>query len=411
MEGSSSGQARGGAGLPLLGVTVVSVEQAVAAPLATRQLADLGARVIKVERPDGGDFARSYDTVVEGLSSHFVWLNRSKESIALDLKAPLGREVLERLLAEADVFVQNLAPGAAARLGLGSEALLERFPTLVACDISGYGDGGPWEGRKAYDLLVQAEVGVVSVTGSGGCPAKVGIAVADIAAGMYAFAAVLAALFDRERSGRGRSVRVSLFDSLADWMGYPFYYGRYAGEPPRLGVHHATIAPYGPVRTEDGAVVLVAVQNEREWAAFCREVLGCDELAHDARFADNSARVANREALHAEIDRCLVGVSGDELRARLERARIATGAVNRAADLLDHPQLVSRGRWASLRTPRGTVPSLLPPIRLDAEPQLGPVPEVGEHTEQILAELGYTEARIDELEAAGASPLRGAAGP
>jgi len=292
--------------LPLEGVTVVSLEQAVAAPFATRQLADLGARVIKVERPEVGDFARSLDRTVQGLSSHFVWLNRSKESLTLDLKKEGAREVLERHVGRADVFVQNLAPGAAGRLGFGARSLRERHPRLIVCDVSGYGSSGPYRDKKAYDLLVQCEAGLVSITGTEETPSKVGIAVADIAAGMYANSGILAALLRRERTGEGASLEVSLFEALGEWMGFPLYYAMYGGkEPPRSGARHASIAPYGPFECGDGEQIFFGIQNEREWERFCEAVLGRPEMAGDELFDDNSRRVENREALEEEISAIL----------------------------------------------------------------------------------------------------------
>ncbi|MCQ4208276.1 CaiB/BaiF CoA transferase family protein [Streptomyces longispororuber] len=390
--------------LPLAGITVVSLEQAVAAPFATRQLADLGARVIKVERPGEGDFARRYDETVHGQSSHFVWLNRSKDSVTLDVKTPGGREVLERLLAGADVFVQNLAPGAASRLGLSARELAERHPSLVVCDISGYGADGPWADRKAYDLLVQCETGVVSVTGTPEAPAKVGIAIADIAAGMYAFSGILTALYERLATGVARAVSVSLFEALAEWMGYPAYYTAYSGaQPPRVGAAHATIAPYGPYAAADGATVLLAIQNEREWASFCAEFLDDASLATDPRFHRNSARVARRAELDAIVTARFAELTADEAVAVLDRAKVANARLNTVADLLDHPVLAGRDRWRDVPTPGGPVRALLPPATLTGvEPRMDPVPGVGEHTEAVLTELGYAAEAISALRDAGA---------
>src|SRR5438874_5262862 len=315
--------------LPLEHITVVAVEQAVAAPFATRHLADLGARVIKIERPDGGDFARGYDAAVNGLSSHFVWLNRTKESLTLDLKRPEASTVMSRLLDRADVFVQNLAPGAASRLGMAAADLHARYPRLIVCDISGYGSSGPYANEKAYDLLVQGEVGLVSITGSEAEPAKAGVSVADIAAGMYTYSGILAALVARARSGRGTIVEVSLFDALSEWMGFAAYYTAYSGSPPpRTGAHHASIAPYGPFRTRDGDTVVLAVQNAREWMRFCAEVLGRSELAGDDRFRTNPLRVANRSALHLAIESALGSLPTSDVVARLKAARIAHARVN-----------------------------------------------------------------------------------
>ncbi|MCX3058760.1 CaiB/BaiF CoA transferase family protein [Streptomyces beihaiensis] len=389
---------------PLEGVTVVSLEQAVAAPFATRQLADLGARVIKVERPGGGDFARRYDETVHGQSSHFVWLNRSKDSVTLDVKTPGGREVLERLLSGADVFVQNLAPGAAARLGLSARELAERHPSLIVCDISGYGGDGPWADRKAYDLLVQCETGVVSVTGTPEAPAKVGIAVADIAAGMYAYSGILTALYERRVTGVARAVEVSLFEALAEWMGYPAYYTAYSGrQPERVGAAHATIAPYGPYTAADGETVLLAVQNEREWAALCAEFLGDATLADDPRFHRNSARVARRAELDAIVAARFAELDADAALALLDRAKVANARLNTVSGLLDHPVLAGRDRWRDVATPGGPVRALLPPATLDGiEPRMDPVPAVGEHTDAVLAELGYDGAAVRALREAGA---------
>jgi itaconate CoA-transferase len=372
--------------LPLEGVLVVSCEQAVAAPLATRHLADLGARVIKVERPGGGDFARGYDETVRGLSSHFVWLNRSKESIALDLKDPASMDVMARLLERADVFVQNFAPGAAERLGLGAGELSARYPRLVACSISGYGSSGPYRDAKAYDLLIQAETGLLSVTGTPEHPAKSGIPSADIGAGMYAFSGVLAALFERGRTGRGTVLEVSLFDALTEWMGYPLYYTGYGGTPPaRTGTSHAAIAPYGCFTAGDGTEVVLAVQNEREWLLFCGRVLERAELAGDARFATGSGRVAHRDELHAEIDKVFLELDGERLEARLAAARIAHARRREPAEVLRHPQLDARDRWRTVGSPAGPLRALLPPIGFPGrEPRMGPVPDVGQDTDRVL---------------------------
>jgi itaconate CoA-transferase len=379
--------------LPLEGITVVSLEQAVAAPFATRQLADMGARVIKVERPGAGDFARSYDTVVQGLSSHFVWINRSKESIALNLKQEAARDVLNSLLEDADVFVQNLAPGATGRLGFGTEALRERHPRLIVCDVSGYGASGPYRDKKAYDLLVQCEAAVVSVTGTQETPSKAGIAVADIAAGMYAYSAILAALFRRERTGEGAAIEVSLFEALAEWMGFPAYYAMYGEkEPPRSGASHASIAPYGPFACAGGEVVFLGIQNEREWEKFCEVVLERPELEGDERFSSNSDRLANRDALDEEIGRVFGHLTAEEVIEKLEEAGIANARLRSVREFLDHPQLRARGRWREVDSPAGPLHALLPPgLPMDAEPVMDAIPEVGEHTAAILSELGYDE--------------------
>jgi crotonobetainyl-CoA:carnitine CoA-transferase CaiB-like acyl-CoA transferase len=375
---------------PLEGITVVSVEQAVAAPFATRQLADLGARVIKVERPGTGDFARHYDQTVNGLASHFVWINRSKESVALDLKDERDREVMDRLVATADVFVQNLAPGAAERLGLGSESLRARHPELVHCGISGYGDGGPYTEKKAYDLLVQCEGGLVSVTGTPDDPVKVGISVADIAAGMYAYTGILTALLRRERTGEGATLEVSMLEALAEWMGFPLYYALYGGAAPaRSGASHAAIAPYGPFRCGDGRQVFLGIQNEREWAVFCERVLGDPGLTDDPRFATNSLRVAHREDLADAVHAAFAGTASEEVVRRLDAAAIANARLRDVRELGDHPQLLARDRWTEIDSPAGPLRALLPPATLVGDrPTMGPIPEVGEHTDQVLAELG-----------------------
>jgi itaconate CoA-transferase len=389
--------------LPLDGVLVVACEQAVAAPLATRSLADLGARVIKVERPGTGDFARGYDEAVLGLSSHFVWLNRSKESLTLDLKRPEAAEILDRLLARADVFVQNLAPAAAERLGLQATALSARFPRLIACSISGYGNGGPYRDAKAYDLLIQSEAGLIAVTGTEEAPAKSGIPVADIGAGMYAMSGILAALYERERTGRGAPLEVSLFDALTEWMGFPLYYARYGGSPPRRsGLEHPAIAPYGPFTAGDGIETVIAIQNDREWRAFATFVLLQPELGTDARFATNSARVRNRPQLHAEINDVLASLDTPALAGRLDAAGIAHGQRREPADLWDHPQLVARSRRATVASPAGDLDAILPPITLPGRPpRMDPIPAAGQHTGAVLEWLGYSPEQIAALAASG----------
>jgi crotonobetainyl-CoA:carnitine CoA-transferase CaiB-like acyl-CoA transferase len=372
------------------GITVVALEQAVAAPFATRQLADLGARVIKVERPLVGDFARSYDETAKGLSSYFVWLNRSKESIALDLKKAGAREVLGRLLERADVFVQNLAPGAAGRLGFGTETLREKHPRLIVCDVSGYGSSGPYRDKKAYDLLVQCEAGLVSITGTPDTPSKVGISVADIAAGMYAYSGILAALFRRERTDEGAALEVSLLEALGEWMGSPAYYALYGGkEPPRSGASHAYIAPYGPFECGDEEVIFLGIQNEREWERFCEAVLERPELAKDERFDTNSKRVANGEELRRVIAEVFERLSADDVISRLEEVKIANARMRSVQEFLDHPQLKDRDRWREVDSPAGPLCALLPPVTMEGfEASMNPVPDVGQHTEAILEELG-----------------------
>lgn len=391
--------------LPLEGVVVVALEQAVAGPFATRQLADLGARVIKVERPGGGDFARHYDETVDGMSSAFFWLNRSKESITLDVKHPGAADVLARLLSRADVLVQNLAPGAADRLGLGTERLRSTYPRLVVCNLSGYGDDGPYRDKKAYDLLVQAEAGIISLTGSADEPAKVGTSIADVAGGMYAYCSVLGALFDRERTGEGSAIDVSLFDSLVEWMSYPLYYTMYGGTPPaRMGTSHPTIAPYGAFTTRDGHELLVAVQSEREWRSFCRHVLGDEAAAEDERFHTMSARVANRAELQRVVGERLGSMGVDEAVEVLEAARIASARVTPVSELAEHPQLQGRGRWRDVDSPVGRLQALLPPaVPRGVEPRMDAVPALGAHTEDVLRWLGYTPEEIGHLRATAVS--------
>ena len=385
--------------LPLAGLTVVSLEQAVAAPYATRQLADLGARVIKVERPDVGDFARAYDESVMGQASYFVWLNRSKESLTLDLKDERAISILHELLAEADVFVENLAPGATERLGLGSELLAERYPKLIVCEISGYGGDGPWHDRKAYDLLVQCETGLVSITGRGEVVAKVGISVADIAAGSHAYAGVLAALIRRASTGVASKVEVSLFEALTEWMGAPDYYTMYSGrQPARIGVEHATIAPYGLYETGDGGAIVLAIQNEREWLSLCTNVLGDQAIATDERFSKNAVRVANRDALRAIIDGVFSTLSADDAVAALEGAGVAYAKVNSMLEAIEHPVLSGRNRWREVETPTGPIRALIPPATMSGvDARMDPVPALGSHTASILAELGRSGAEIEAL--------------
>jgi formyl-CoA transferase len=389
---------------PLAGITVVSLEQAVAAPFATRQLADLGARVIKVERLNGGDFARRYDTTVHGEASYFVWLNRSKESLALDLKSERGQEILHQLLAGADVFVQNLAPGAARRMGLDAETLSAAYPNLIPCTVSGFGTDGPWAARKAYDLLVQCQTGLLSVTGTPQEAVKAGISIADIAGGMYAYTGILTALFARATTGTARAVEVSLFDALAEWMSQPAYYTRYGGTPPqRTGAQHATIAPYGPYTAADGKDVLIAIQNEPEWEALCGQFLGRPELAADRRFATGPDRVAHREELNSVVSARFAELDSAEAEALLDKANIANAGVNSVAEFLDHPVLRDRDRWRELGLPGGgSMQALLPAAGLHGiEPRMDPVPAAGEHTEAILAGLGHTTEAIERLHAEG----------
>jgi crotonobetainyl-CoA:carnitine CoA-transferase CaiB-like acyl-CoA transferase len=388
---------------PLEGITVVALEQAVAAPLATRHLADLGARVIKVERPGAGDFARSYDTAVNGMSSHFPWLNRSKESLTLNLKRPEAAEILSRLLARADVFVQNLAPGAAARLSLGSRQLRTRYPSLVVCNVSGYGDSGPYREKKAYDLLIQSEAGVVSITGTQDQPCRVGISVADIAAGMYAYSGILTALFCRQRTTQGTVIDVSMLEALGEWMGYPAYYAHSGSPPTRSGAHHAVIAPYGPFQSVDGTPVFLAVQNDREWEQFCRLVLERAELTADPRFDSNPKRIAHRAELHAVVNETLGRLTSSEIVTRLDDARIANARMNTVAQFVAHPQLAARNRWRTIDSPVGRLPALVPPVDLEGvEPVMGPVPALGQHTDTILAELGFEAATVAGWHASGA---------
>jgi len=389
---------------PLEGITVVALEQVIAGPFATRQLAELGARVIKIERPGGGDSARAYDTTVKGLSSHFVWVNRSKESLALDVKRPEAKEILGRLLEKADVFLHNLAPGAVERLGLGAQELRKKHPRLIWCGISGYGPAGPYASKKAYDLLVQCEAGLLSVTGSAESPAKAGIPAADIAAGMYAFSSILAALVRRGRSGEGATIDVTMLEALGEWMGFPALFTAYGGNaPPRSGAHHATIVPYGPFKAGDGETVFLSVQNEREFAAFCDRVLMKGGLKSDPRFATGPARFRNREAMHAEINAVFLALKAAEVIARLDAADIANARLNDMAGFWAHPQLAARGRWAKVGSPGGELDMLKPPFNLSGfEPRMDPVPALGEHTAAILGELGYADGEIEALRRSGA---------
>jgi itaconate CoA-transferase len=387
---------------PLEGITVVALEQVIAGPFATRQLAELGARVIKIERPGTGDASRGYDRTVKGLSSHFVWTNRSKESLAIDVKHPSSAEILSRLLEKADVFLQNLAPGAADRLGLGP-ALREKHPRLIWCGISGYGPAGPYADKRAYDLLVQCEAGLLSVTGTPESPAKAGIPVADIAAGMYAFSSILAALVRRGRTGEGATLDITMFEALGEWMGFPAYYAAYGGEPPpRQGAYHATIVPYGPFAAADGTVFL-SIQNEREFARFCDAVLRNGGLKDDARFASGPARLKNRDAMHAEIEKVFLRLKTTEVAERLETAGIANARLNSMEEFWRHPQLAARGRWVKVGSPAGEIDALKPPFNLSGfEPRMDPLPALGEHTRAILAELGYAGGEIEKLAGAGA---------
>jgi crotonobetainyl-CoA:carnitine CoA-transferase CaiB-like acyl-CoA transferase len=390
--------------LPLAGITVVSLEHAIAAPFATRQLADLGARVIKIERPGVGDFARAYDERVHGLASHFVWVNRGKESLTLDLKDAGALAILKQLVAKADVLVQNLAPGAAARMGLSAEALRPAHPGLIVCDISGYGGDGPYRDKKAYDLLIQSEAGFLSVTGTEDTPAKAGCSIADIAAGMYAYTGILAALYSRQKDGIGSHIDVSMLEALVEWMGYPMYYAFDGATPPaRSGAEHATIYPYGPFAAGDGKVLMLGLQNEREWLVFCDKVLGDASVATDERFASNSQRHRNRDALRALILDVFSTSTAADILVRLDAAQIANARMNTMSELWSHPQLAARDHWRDIDTPAGTIPATLPPGRHDRfEYAMGAVPALGAQTDAILAELGVDAATIGAMRGAGA---------
>lgn len=389
---------------PLDGITVVSLEHAIAAPFCTRQLADLGARVIKVERPGGGDFARGYDTQVDGLSSHFVWVNRSKESLSLDLKQPAAIATLKKLLKTADVLVQNLAPGAAARMGLTADILQKENPQLILCDISGYGNNGPYRDKKAYDLLIQSEAGFLSVTGTPETPSKAGNSIADIAAGMYAYTNILAALLQRGKTGKGSVIDISMLESLSEWMSFPMYYAYKGAEPPpRNGASHATIYPYGPFKAGDGKTVMLGLQNEREWVQFCETVLENPALAQDERFDRNFKRNEKRAELLEIINACFSKLSSEQLIARLEKAQIANAHLNDMAGLWKHEQLKARNRWTEVDTPNGSISALLPPGLNDSyDYRMDPIPAVGQHTDSILKELGISESEIVSMRASGA---------
>ncbi len=389
---------------PLEGITVVSLEHAIAAPFCTRQLADLGARVIKIERPGVGDFARAYDARVKGQASHFVWTNRSKESLTLDLKNADAMAALRQLIAKADVLVQNLAPGATARMGLAYEDLKSDHPGLIVCDISGYGEDGPYRDKKAYDLLIQSEAGFLSITGTPETPSKAGNSVADIAAGMYAYTNILSALLLRGKTGQGSHIDVSMLEALGEWMGYPMYYAYEGATPPtRSGASHASIYPYGPFPAGDGGIIMLGLQNEREWKVFCDKVLLQSDLATDARFASNALRNQNREALRGLIVNAFSALSTDQVEQRLEEAQIANARMNDMAGLWAHPQLKSRDRWRDVGSPVGMLPALLPPGRNSAfDYRMDPIPKVGEHTDAILQELGLSSEAVQALRAAQA---------
>ncbi|VVE77649.1 CaiB/BaiF CoA transferase family protein [Pandoraea sputorum] len=390
---------------PLDGIKVIALEHAIAAPFCTRQLADLGARVIKIERPGAGDFARAYDARVNGMSSHFVWTNRSKESLTLDLKQDAAQSILHDLLADADVLVQNLAPGAADRLGLSYEVLSARYPRIIVCGISGYGPDGPYRDKKAYDLLIQSESGFLSVTGSPEASAKAGCSIADIAAGMYAYTNILSALIQRGKTGKGSRIDISMLECMVEWMGFPLYYAvDDQTPPPRAGAAHATIFPYGPFETGDGKTVMLGLQNEREWKIFCDKVLEQPALAEDGRFASNPKRIENRDALRAIIREVFMRLSAPQLVSRLDAVGIANANLNEMHDVWQHAQLAARERWANVATPNGTIKAPIPPGMPSASaafaPRMDPIPALGQHTDAILTELGRTSAQIEALHAA-----------
>ncbi|BEU27037.1 CaiB/BaiF CoA-transferase family protein [Paraburkholderia sp. 22B1P] len=386
---------------PLQGIKVVTFEHAIAAPFCTRQLADLGARVIKIERPGAGDFARGYDERVSGLASHFVWTNRSKESITLDVKQPQALDIVHKLLADADVFVQNLAPGATQRLGFDYATLSVKYPKLIVCDISGYGLDGPFRDKKAYDLLIQSESGFLSITGSDGEPAKAGCSIADIAAGMYGYTNILAALLERAQTGRGKHIDVSMLESMVEWMSYPLYYSIDGQTPPRqAGASHATIFPYGPFVAGDGKTVMLGLQNEREWKNFCETVIERPELLADERFAANSGRTKHREELTRVIVEAFSAWTAAQVIERLEKASIANARMNDMHDVWNHEQLQARQRWTQVQTAAGEIPALYPPgMSAEDEPRMDAVPALGAHTDAILRELGYSAAEVDALRA------------
>lgn len=383
--------------LPLEGITVVSIEQAVAVPFATRQLADLGARVIKIERTETGDFARHYDTSVKGMSSHFVWCNRSKESLTLNLKAPDSKQILDKLLESADVFIQNLGPGSIERMGYGDEVLKEKYPKLIICNLSGYGSTGPYKDKKAYDLLVQCEAGLVSVTGTEDTPSKAGISIADIAAGMYMYTGILTALLTRNKTGKGTVIEVSMLEALGEWMGYPTYYAAYGGsEPKRTGASHSTIYPYGPFKSGDDKTVFIGLQNEREWVRFCDVVLKKPKMVSDSRFDNNSKRSLNRVELKSLIEAEFSLIASEEIIERLESAQIANARMNTMEDFYNHPQFHARNRWVKVQSPVGEISTLRPPASLEGvDTAMGPIPDLGEHTSTILEEYGFLSDQVE----------------
>ncbi|MEI4768764.1 CaiB/BaiF CoA-transferase family protein [Psychrobacillus sp. FJAT-51614] len=383
--------------LPLKGITVVSLEQAVAAPYATRQLADLGARVIKVERP-GGDFARHYDETVHGMSSAFVWLNRSKESLTLDLKESEGKRVLDKILSKADVFIQNLAPGAINRLGFNPEELKKKYPQLIICGISGYGTDGPYKDKKAYDLLIQCEAGLMSITGTEDTPSRAGISIADIAAGMYAYTGILTALFVRKETNKGTVIEISMLEALSEWLGYPLLYSEYGGsDPKRTGSSHAAIYPYGPFKVKNAEQVFLAIQNEREWKQFCEKLLKNPSLTNDPRFNTNSSRVQHKEVLKEIVEETFKNSSAEEIITQLENTNIANAQLNTLKEVNNHPQLKYRERWREIDTPRGVVKALIPPVTSrEFHIVMNPVPELGEHTKAILKEFGFQQQLVEK---------------